>query len=160
MTTPSGNTEPVHSPSGIDARVVEPLPCAIRSCQVKIYTAAALFFVFSLSTCEYLHSSAPSLLAAFSVYLLWKGFNVGRRFRSGAIREITVCCTGVKSSRYRKSMTVLFRTEEVPRSEVPQEFFRFSNQPKSAENDFIVDHPYVIYFDIENPQTLLAYISI
>ena len=160
MPKPSRNTEPLHSSSGIEARAHNPLPCAIRSCQVKLYTAAGLFFVFSLSICEYLHSFAPSLLAAFSVYILWKGFNVGRRFRSGAIREIAVCCTGVKSSRYRNSMTVMFQTEELPGSEVPQKYFRFSNQPRSAENDFIVDHPYMIYFDIENPQTLLAYVSI
>ena len=119
----------------------EALPYAIRRYQVN------------------LRAISPCLLCLFSVYLCWRALCVGERYKSGRIREIAVLCTSVSPSRIRNTLIVTFRTEENDCSS-GQEYFRFINQSKSEIGNFLVNHPYVIYYDTTDPQTLLTYVTV
>ena len=111
----------------------EALPYAIRRYQVKLLCVSSIFLIAGLS--------------------------VGERYKSGRIREIAVLCTSVSPSRIRNTLIVTFRTEENDCSS-GQEYFRFINQSKSEIGNFLVNHPYVIYYDTTDPQTLLTYVTV
>ena len=136
-----------------------PLPYALAGHRLKLYAVATVFVVAGIAIAIYLKSFAPLLLVLFSGYFWWQGFNVLRRYRSCLIREVAVLCTSVKPSRIRDAMTLTFRTVG-DEANPDQEYFKFLNQPKRTADEFVVNSPYVIYFDTESPQTLLGYIDI
>lgn len=137
----------------------EALPYAIRRYQVKLLFVSSIFLIAGLSISLHLRAISPCLLCLFSVYLCWRALCVGERYKSGRIREIAVLCTSVSPSRIRNTLIVTFRTE-VENCPSGQEYFRFINQSKSEIGNFLVNHPYVIYYDTTDPQTLLTYVTV
>lgn len=134
-----------------------PVPQAIIGHRNKLFLVSCAFFVASISICLYLKSYEPLILLLGTGYFAFQGVTVVSRFNNGYIREIPAICTGVKVSTIRDRMTVTFKTLLDDESDDGEEYFRFMNLPKRKSDEFSVDHPYIIYYDIDSPQTLIAY---
>ena len=136
------------------------IPYGVIMYRNKLYIIAGVFLVIGVAMAIYAKSFAPLVLVAASAYFVFKGLNAIRRFNQGLIREVPVLCTSVRPAAIGDHITVTFRTETEDEDDEGQEFFKFRNQPKKAADNFVVGHPYVIYFDVENPQALLYYIDL
>lgn len=136
------------------------LPSALSLHSLKLKMIAVVFCVAGIAVTLYLKSYGPLSLLAFALYFMYRGISIKKRYQNGLIREVAVLCTGVKSSNIRDRMTVTFRTEDDEEADCHQEYFKFTNISKRKADDFLLNYPYLIYFDLENPQALLGYIEI
>lgn len=135
------------------------VPYGIIAYRNKLYLISGIFLVLGTATSIYAKSLTPLILVAAAVYFFVKGLSAVKRYYNGLIREVPVLCTSVRPATIRDRLTVTFRTETED-DETGQEYFKFLNQPKRAADNFVVGHPYLIYYDVENPQALLYYIDL
>lgn len=97
------------------------------------------------------------VLMVGSVYYGYEAFMVAKKYHKGEILEVPVVCTAVKAAQFRNQVSVTFVEED---EEENMHYYKFSVPDKRAEENFVVNAPYVIYFDISNPSFLMAYVLI
>ena len=138
----------------------KPLPEPLAMYRMKVFGASAVFILAGVLTAIYFKAFSPLILSACGIYFGYKGFAAARRYQCGKIREVPVICIGVTPAKIRDHLSLAFRTVGDPDTGDGQEFFKFQNYSKRSAGDFIVNQAYMIYYDVDNPQTLISYMHI
>ena len=98
------------------------------------------------------------LLLLFSMYFIWRGLVVERKYRSGEVVELVATCTGIKPSFYKDRISVSFAAEAEDSEDIT--YYKFVVPNKKLQDDFIVGAPYVIYFDRNAEHVLMGYVQV
>lgn len=136
------------------------LPGPLQAYISRVFVVAAAFLIGAIAFAFYFKSLGPLALLLGTVYFVYQGVSVSRRWKLGFVRELPVICTNVKTSAVGNRTTVTFRTEPDGELGVEAEFFRFLNMPKKTADEFMPGHPYMIYYDVDNPQMLINFVDI
>ncbi len=131
------------------------LPTGLAMYKLKSLLAGIGLVAATAVLAIYVKSFKPLFFLLPAAFFLFRVFSINRRFNMGLIRGVPVLCTAVKQSRIRDKSTVTFRT--APEHDEDTEFFRFENIGKREADQFIPQYPYIIYFDTDNPHTLLGF---
>ena len=135
------------------------LPPAIHEYMVKTLLGAIVFAIGSIVISVYMHSFGPLVLLLGAAYFGYKSFAVRGRYFNGFIAEVPAICTNVKPARWQDRVVVTFKS--VPDDpEEPPEFYQFSNLSKKSEDRFMPGHPYMIYYDVDEPKVLINYTNL
>ena len=142
------------------AEAVASLPLPLQAYISRVFVVAALFLLAAIACAAYFKSLGPLALLLGTAYFAYQGANISKRWRLGLVRELPAICTNVKISSVGNRATVTFRTEPDEELGTEAEIFRFLNMPKRSAENFVPGHPYMIYYDVDNPQMLINYVDI
>lgn len=146
------------SPADDDALLLPPVgevyPTELTQYSLKVYGAAILAAVLAVLFSLLFKMPSPLFLLTGTAYLSYRAYNVKRRYYKGLIREVAVQCTAIKVGVIRDKTDVSFCSLE-PKPV----FYKFHIASKKAQDDFIEGSNYVIYYDVDDPRTLLGYIQ-
>lgn len=130
----------VQLPTGLQRKVAKQIMTA------AVITLAVVILAVYYMTPIYLTGLA---IPAALVYL---ALSMAQDFERGAITEMAVVCNNVSTYPLRDTTHVTFRTD----GEDPN-FYSFVIPGKTARRDMIPNAPYLIYFKVNQPTTLLGY---
>ena len=137
---------------------VKTIPQPLMQYVFKLCIGAFLCFVVSITSAITCSSIMPLILLGGTALFVFKIYVLFCNYQQGNIEEIAVICTGLKASRIRDRVTVTFR--EVNDTEELQRCFKFIIPSKKTQDEFIVNSSYLIYFDKNNIDILLAWANI
>lgn len=131
------------------------LPSGLRLTVGKRYLTALAMILAIIAMAIY--DKRPSYLLGLAIpaALIYLGVSTTLDFQSGAIEELAVICTSVRTYKARETTHVVFRTED----ETPR-YFAFVLPGKSHSEKLIPNSAYVIYFQSDRPESLLGYTGI
>lgn len=133
------------------------VPQPIIEYRNKKFLAAGLLLFLATLMAVVLRNMSPFILVVGSLYYMWDGITAARRYHMGKIYEVAVICSGVKASERKNRVLVTFREEK---DDGTFYYHKFYVQGAKNEDAFIVNAPYVIYWEDSNPNYLIAYIVI
>ena len=136
------------------------LPTPLVLYQRKLLCISGIILVGALFFSFHFRNYAPLILLLGSAYMLFKACLVQRHFLSGQIVELGAVCTGVSVSKIKDRIHVTFRTAAEEDGNGEPGYLKFAVPMRSSQDDFIVDAPYVIYFDQTNPHSLIASVQV
>ena len=131
-----------------------PYPTELTHYSLKMYGVAALVAVFAIAFSLLFKMPSPLFLLTGSAYLAYRSYNVRKRYYNGLIQEIAVQCTAIKAGIIRDKTDVSFCSLDSK-----PVFYKFHIATRKAQDDFIEGSNYVIYFDVNDPRTLMGYIQ-
>ena len=131
------------------------VPYAIYAFRAKMLIAAAAFAVGGFGLAYALKSYTPLFFILPAMYFVYNSYHIVRRYNMGFIREIPALCSAIKVNPMSKNATATFVT--VPETGENPEFFRFTNISKRMAEQFVEQYPYIVYFDIADPHTLIGH---
>ncbi len=132
------------------------LPTLLANYRGRLLIYAGLIGVVSIFFAVFFRYYGPLVLLFGSAYLCCKASRVEADFCAGTIVEAGAVCTGISVSRLKDRVHVSFRTTD----EEKPAYFKFAVPQRSSQDDFIIDAPYVIYFDITNPHVLIGFVPV
>ena len=133
------------------------IPTPLILYQRKMYITAAAFALLAAALYVAFKNLTPLVFLMGSAYMVYKGISVERDFKNGNLVEVGVVCVAVRPSAVRDRVSLTFKANE----EDGGSYYRFVVPAKKyVSEEFIVDSPYVIYFDVSNPHALIAYVQV
>lgn len=132
----------------------EVYPTELTQYSLKMYGVAALVAVLAIAFAILFKMPSPLFILTGSAFLIYRASNVRRRYYQGLIQELAVQCTAIKAGIIRDKTDVSFCSLD-PKPV----FFKFHIATRKAQDDFIEGSNYIIYYDVDDPRTLLGYIQ-
>lgn len=133
------------------------LPEPLKEFRNKQFFGAALLAVGAIVVTLAFKNYGGLVLLLGTAYYAYNGLNISRKYYTGQIKEVTAICSGMRAATIKERTLVTFREEH---EDGHFAYHKFFVPGKNAEDDFIINAPYVIYYDLANPNVLVGSIVI
>ena len=133
------------------------IPGAVLEYRKKQYFVAALLAGVGIFASFVFGHLSPMVMLIGTVYYIFIGRHAVKDYREGRICELAAICSGVRASPIKNRSIVTFRAELEDGS---FKYYKFFVPGRNAEEQFIVNAPYAIYFSIDNENYLIGSVLI
>ena len=131
------------------------LPAPLYKAAILNVCTALFCIIVGLSGIFIFKNLSPLLLCICSLFFIYRAFSINKDFKSGKIVEMPVLCTGVKASSFRDRSIVIFRSFNSEGNE--DKAYQFNIPSKKTADEFLENNTYMIYFNPQSENVLIAW---